>query len=70
MDRPYDPDAATAKKEHGREAVGAGAGALAGAGAGMAVGGPPGAVVGGAIGATGGALAGESTEGRDEAGSG
>jgi hypothetical protein len=57
-------------QEGGHEAMGAGAGALAGAGIGMAVGGPPGAVVGGAIGAVGGAVAGEATEGNDEAGSG
>ena len=73
-DRPYDPNlgdgTAPENEEHGNEAVGAGAGALAGAGVGMAVGGPPGAVVGGAIGAVGGALAGESTEGDDEAGAG
>jgi hypothetical protein len=57
-------------QEHGREALGAGGGALAGAAVGMAVAGPPGALVGGAIGATGGALAGEASEGDDEAGSG
>jgi hypothetical protein len=56
--------------EHGNEAVGAGAGALAGAGVGMVVGGPVGAAVGGVVGAVGGAAAGESTEGRDEAGAG
>ena len=57
-------------EEHGTEALGAGAGALGGAAIGMAVGGPPGAVVGGAIGAVGGAIAGESTEGDDQAGAG
>jgi hypothetical protein len=57
-------------QEGGKEAIGAGAGALAGAGVGMAVGGPPGAVIGGAIGAVGGAVAGEATEGNDEAGAG
>jgi hypothetical protein len=80
-DRPYDPagdnrpldqnvDPGAGTDEHGNEAMGAGAGALAGAGVGMAVGGPPGAVVGGAIGAVGGAVAGEATEGNDEAGAG
>jgi hypothetical protein len=63
-------DRGNGNKEGGREAVGAGAGALAGAGAGMVVGGPPGAVIGGAIGAVGGAVAGEATEGNDEAGAG
>jgi len=62
----------TAAENHegGKEAVGAGVGALGGAGIGMAVGGPVGAVVGGAIGAVGGAVAGEATVGDDEAGSG
>src|SRR6476659_1184200 len=62
----------TAAENHegGKEAVGAGVGALGGAGIGMAVGGPVGAVVGGAIGAVGGAVAGEATEGDDEAGAG
>jgi len=52
--RPLNPDGTMVEEtnqpnpnEHGNEAVGAGAGALAGAGAGMVVGGPPGAVVGG-----------------------
>jgi hypothetical protein len=58
------------KDEGGKEAVGAGAGALGGAAVGMAVGGPPGAVIGGAIGAVGGAVAGESAEGGEEAGAG
>jgi hypothetical protein len=58
------------KDEGGKEAMGAGAGALGGAAVGMAVGGPPGAVVGGAIGAAGGAMAGESAEGGEEAGAG
>jgi hypothetical protein len=58
------------KDEGGKEALGAGAGALGGAAVGMAVGGPPGAVVGGAIGAAGGAMAGEATEGGEEAGAG
>jgi hypothetical protein len=58
------------KDEGGKEAIGAGAGALGGAAVGMAVGGPPGAVVGGAIGAAGGAIAGESAEGGEEAGAG
>jgi hypothetical protein len=58
------------KNEGGKEAMGAGAGALGGAAVGMAVGGPPGAVVGGVIGAAGGAVAGEATEGREEAGAG
>ena len=50
LDRPYDTSTGTApeNQEHGREAVGAGAGALGGAAVGMAVGGPPGAVIGGA----------------------
>ena len=61
---------AAENQEGGKEAVGAGVGALGGAGIGMAVGGPVGAVVGGAIGAVGGAVAGESTEGNDEAGAG
>jgi len=71
LDRTYTPSSGTApeNQEHGREAVGAGAGALGGAAVGMAVGGPPGAVVGGVIGAAGGAMAGEATEGDDEAGS-
>ena len=55
---------AVENEEGGKEALGAGAGALAGAGVGMAVGGPPGAVVGGAIGAVGGAIAGEASEGQ------
>ena len=63
-------DTAPENEEGGREAVGAGAGALGGAAVGMAVGGPPGAVVGGVIGAAGGAIAGEATEGDDEAGAG
>lgn len=63
-------DTAPENEEGGREAIGAGAGALGGAAVGMAVGGPPGAVVGGAIGAAGGAIAGEASEGDDEAGSG
>jgi hypothetical protein len=58
------------KDEGGKEAIGAGAGALGGAAVGMAVGGPPGAVVGGVIGAAGGAMAGESAEGGEEAGAG
>jgi hypothetical protein len=58
------------KNEGGKEAMGAGAGALGGAAVGMAVGGPPGAVVGGAVGAAGGAVAGEASEGREEAGAG
>jgi hypothetical protein len=72
LDRTPASSAGTApeNQEHGREAVGAGAGALGGAAVGMAVGGPPGAVIGGAIGAVGGAVAGEATEGDDEAGSG
>jgi hypothetical protein len=57
-------------REHGAEALGAGAGALGGAAIGMAVGGPPGAVIGGLVGAAAGAIAGEATEGDDEAGSG
>jgi hypothetical protein len=60
----------TDHREGGKEAVGAGAGALGGAAVGMAVGGPPGAVVGGAVGALGGAVAGEASEGNDEAGAG
>ena len=63
-------DTAPENEEGGREAIGAGAGALGGAAVGMAVGGPPGAVVGGVIGAAGGAVAGEASEGDDEAGSG
>ena len=39
LDENVDPGAGT--DEHGREAVGAGAGALGGAAVGMAVGGPP-----------------------------
>src|SRR6266550_44851 len=50
------------KAEGGKEAIGAGTGALGGAAVGMAVGGPPGAVVGGAIGAAGGAGVGDKTE--------
>ena len=50
------------KDEGGKEAMGAGAGALGGAAVGMAVGGPPGAVVGGVVGAAGGAMAGEAAE--------
>jgi len=50
------------KDEGGKEAIGAGTGALGGAAVGMAVGGPPGAVVGGAIGAAGGAGVGDKTE--------
>src|SRR6185295_2707987 len=56
-------------REHGNEAVGAGAGAIGGALVGGAVAGPPGALVGAVIGGAGGAAAGESTEGNDEAGS-
>jgi len=58
--------------EQGKEAMGAGAGALGGAAVGAAVGGPIGAVVGGGIGAVGGAVAGEaadSHDGGEEAGS-
>ena len=61
---------AGASHEGGREAIGAGTGALGGAAIGMAVAGPPGAIVGGAVGAVVGAVAGEASEGHDLAGSG
>ena len=48
--------------EQGKEALGAGAGALGGAAIGTAVAGPVGTVVGGAIGAVGGAVAGEAVD--------
>ncbi|HKG57293.1 MAG TPA: glycine zipper domain-containing protein [Candidatus Limnocylindrales bacterium] len=65
-----DVDDVDGRREHGAEALGAGAGALGGAAIGMAVGGPPGAVIGGLVGAAAGAIAGEAAEGDDEAGSG
>src|SRR3954454_774365 len=69
-DRTAGDGTAPENEEGGKEAMGAGAGALGGAAVGMAVGGPPGAVVGGAVGAVGGAVAGEASEGDDEAGAG
>lgn len=63
---PYDPDGtAPENEEGGKEAFGAGAGALGGGAVAMAVGGPLGAVGGGAVGATRRAGVGDLAEEQD-----